>query len=508
MVSMAASPPRLMAAGSCAPNDATYSTGMDRQTRSASGPPVAGATQEDKTMSVSASVTRAYVQAHQQQFLEELKGLLRIPSISTLPEHKADIARAAEYVAAQLRGIELDPVEVIATQGHPLVYGEWLRAEGKPTVLIYGHYDVQPVDPVELWESPPFEPTLRGDNLYCRGACDDKGQVFALIKALETLMRTGAGRLPVNIKVLIEGEEEAGGEAIEQYVKEHPDRLRADVALVADTGMVAPGIPCLTYGLRGILYTEVEARGATHDLHSGTYGGIAPNPLHALAIIIAGLKDSQGHITIPGFYDKVRPVTGAERELWRRIPRDPQELLQEIGSTDFFGEEEYDLRERMWARPTLEVHGIAGGFTAEGAKTVIPAIAKAKISMRLVPDQTAEEIMPLFGQRVHDLCPKGTQVEVRSIHSGAWVLMSPDSPEIAAAAAALAEEFGREPVFIREGGSVPVVALFDSVLHVPTVLMGFGLPDDNLHAPNEKFYLPNFYSAVRCAAGFLQRLGA
>jgi len=457
-------------------------------------------------MPANASATREYVQEHQQRFLEELKELLRIPSISTLPEHKADIARAAEYVAAQLRAVGLDHVEVIPTHGHPLVYGEWLRAAGKPTVLIYGHYDVQPVDPVELWESPPFEPTVRGDNLYCRGACDDKGQVFALIKALETLIRTGGGRLPVNVKVLIEGEEEAGGEAIERYVREHPDQLQADCALVADTGMVAPGIPCITYGLRGILYTEVEARGAAHDLHSGTYGGIAPNPLHALAIIIAGLKDAQGHITIPGFYDKVRLVSAAERDLWRRIPRDPQQLLHEMGIPEFFGEEEYSLLERMWTRPTLEVHGIAGGFTAEGAKTVIPAVAKAKISMRLVPDQEAAEIAQLFTERVQALCPKGTQVHVNIIHSGAWVLIPPDSPPIAAAAEALKEEFGRDPVFIREGGSVPVVALFGSELHLPTVMMGFGLPDDNLHAPNEKFYLPNFYSAVRCAAGFLQRL--
>jgi len=458
-------------------------------------------------MPVHAAATRDYVTEHQQRFLDELKELLRIPSISALPEHKTDIERAAEYVAAQLRSIGLDQVEVIATEGHPLVYGEWLRAQGRPTVLIYGHYDVQPVDPVELWESPPFEPTVRGDNLYGRGACDDKGQIFALIKALEVLMRTSDGQLPVNVKVLIEGEEEAGGEAIERYVKEHPDRLRADAALVADTGMIAPGIPCITYGLRGILYTEVEVRGAAHDLHSGTYGGIAPNPLHALAIIIAGLKDAQGHITIPGFYDTVRPVTTEERELWRRIPRDPQELLQEMGSSDFFGEEEYSLLERMWARPTLDVHGIAGGFTGEGTKTVIPAVAKAKISMRLVPDQDAEEIEALFTQRVRDLCPKGVTVQVQAVHCGGWVLMPPSSQAIAAAAAALQEEFGREPVFIREGGSVPIVALFGSVLQLPTVLMGFGLPDDHLHAPNEKFYLPNFYSAIRSAAGFLQRLG-
>ena len=455
-----------------------------------------------------ASQLETYIREHEDRFLEDLKGWLRIPSISTLPEHVGDVQQAAEYAAGQLRRIGFEQVQVIPTKGHPLVYGEWLKAPGKPTLLIYGHYDVQPVDPLDLWESPPFEPTIRGGNLYARGAADDKGQTMLVFKALESLM-TVNGRLPVNVRVLIEGEEEAGGESIEQYVRAYPERLQCDAAFICDTGMPSPELPALIYGLRGIVYTEVEARGAKRDLHSGMYGGVAPNPLHALALIIAGLKDAEGHIHIPGLYDHVRQPTAEEEAFWREDPLHTEEaLLEEMGVPQLVGENEYPALERLGARPTLEVHGIVGGFTGEGAKTVIHAEAKAKISLRLPPDVSSEEAFALFERRVHELAPPGVQITVRNIHGGESVLVPVDTAPVRAAAAALQEVYGREPVFLREGGSIPIAALFYTVLNVPVVMMGFGLPDDNLHAPNEKYSLSQFYKGIRTVASFLQRLGA
>jgi len=448
----------------------------------------------------------AYITENEGRFLEDLKGWLRIPSISTLPEHAADIWRAAQYAVDQLTVIGFERARLIETSGHPLVYGEWLKAPGKPTLLVYGHYDVQPVDPVDLWHTPPFEPTIRGDNLYCRGACDDKGQTMLVFKALESLM-TVNGTLPVNVRVLIEGEEEAGGESIEHYVKTHPERLGCDVVLICDTGMPAKDLPALIYGLRGIIYTEVEVRGAKRDLHSGEYGGIAPNPLHTLAIIIAGLKDAGEHIHIPGLYDKVRKPTTEELKFWNEdMLHINGLLLEEMGVSQFTGEAEYSPMERIWARPTLEVHGIIGGFTGEGAKTVIPAVSKAKISLRLPPDVKSEEAFMLFERRVKELAPAGVEVRVDKIHGGEGVMVMPDSPPMQAAAAALKEYFGKEPIFIREGGSIPIAALFHEVLNVPVVMMGFGLPDDNLHSPNEKYSLSQFYKGIRTVASFLQRL--
>ncbi len=455
-----------------------------------------------------ASQLETYIREHEDRFLEDLKGWLRIPSISTLPEHVGDVQQAAEYAADQLRRIGFEQVQVIPTKGHPLVYGEWLKAPGKPTLLIYGHYDVQPVDPLDLWESPPFEPTIRGGNLYARGAADDKGQTMLVFKALESLMSIN-GTLPVNVRVLIEGEEEAGGESIEQYVRAYPERLQCDAAFICDTGMPSPELPALIYGLRGIVYTEIEARGAKRDLHSGMYGGVAPNPLHALALIIAGLKDAEGHIHIPGLYDHVRQPTAEEEAFWREDPLHTEEaLLEEMGVPQLVGENEYPALERLGARPTLEVHGIVGGFTGEGAKTVIPARAKAKISLRLPPDVSSEEAFALFERRVHELAPPGVQITVRNIHGGESVLVPVDTAPMRAAAAALQEVYGREPVFLREGGSIPIAALFYTVLNVPVVMMGFGLPDDNLHAPNEKYSLSQFYKGIRTVASFLQRLGA
>jgi acetylornithine deacetylase/succinyl-diaminopimelate desuccinylase-like protein len=448
-----------------------------------------------------------YITENENRFLEDLKGWLRIPSISMLPEHAGDIRRAAEYAADQLRRMDFEQVRLIETQNHPLVYGEWLKAPGKPTVLVYGHYDVQPVDPVELWESPPFEPTVRGENLYCRGACDDKGQTMLVFKALESLI-TVNGTLPVNVRVLIEGEEEAGGESIDRYVRTYPERLKCDAAFICDTHMLSKEIPALINGLRGIIYTEVEVRGAKSDLHSGSYGGIAPNPLHTLAIIIAGLKDAEGHIHIPGLYDKVREPSGAEKAFWRDDPLHMNEaLLEEMGVSQFSGEAEYPPLERIWGRPSLEVHGIAGGFVGEGAKTVIPAVAKAKISLRLPADLKSDEVFVLLEQRVKELAPTGVEVAVRKIHGGEAVMVPIDTPPMQAAASALKEAFGKEPVFIREGGSIPIAALFHEILGVPVVLMGFGLPDDNLHAPNEKYSLSQFFKGIRTVARFLQNMG-
>ncbi|TMC20077.1 MAG: dipeptidase [Chloroflexi bacterium] len=448
-----------------------------------------------------------YIVEHKEQFLEDLQQWLRIPSISTLPEHAEDMRHAATYAADQLRHIGIDEVTLIQTNGHPLVYGEWLKAAGKPTVLLYGHYDVQPVDPVALWDSPPFEPTIRNGNIYCRGACDDKGQAMLVLKALEALLAVN-GALPVNIRVLLEGEEEAGGESIDHYVKTYPERLHCDATLICDTHMPTEDIPALISGLRGLLYTEVEVRGARRDLHSGTYGGIAPNPLHALAILISRLKDAEGHLHIPGLYDKLLQPSQIEQEFWRQDPLHFADALRgEMGVAQLTGEVEYPPLERIWTRPTLEVHGIIGGFIGEGAKTVIPAIAKAKISLRLPPDLKSSEVFTLFEQAVKAATPAGVEVAVSYIHGGEGLVVPLDNPAMQAATAALREVFGRDPVYIREGGSIPIAALFKEILGVPVVLMGFGLPDDNIHAPNEKYSLSQFFKGIRVVARFLENMG-
>ena len=454
------------------------------------------------------TLVETYITEHENAFLEDLKGWLRIPSISTLPEHKDDMQRAANYAVAQLQRMSFDNAGLIQTQGHPLVYGEWLKAPGKPTVLIYGHYDVQPVDPVNLWDSPPFEPTIRNGNLYARGACDDKGQTMLVFKALESLMGVN-GTLPVNVRVLIEGEEEAGGESIEQYVRTSPEQLQCDAAFICDTHMPAKDIPALISGLRGIIYTEVEVQGAKRDLHSGSYGGVAPNPLHALTIIISRLKDADGHIHIPGLYDKLRKPTHAEKEFWQNDPLHINEsLLEEMGVSQLSGELEYPPLERISARPTFEVHGIIGGFVGEGGKTVIPAVAKAKISLRLPADLKSSEVFTLFERAVKDVAPPDVTVTVHNLHGGEGILVTPESLPIQSAMEALKETYGKDPVFLREGGSIPIAALFSEILAVPVVLMGFGLPDDNLHAPNEKYSLDQYFKGIRTVARFLEKMGA
>jgi acetylornithine deacetylase/succinyl-diaminopimelate desuccinylase-like protein len=447
-----------------------------------------------------------YYQEHQQEFLEGLKTWLRIPSISTLPEHKPDILRAANFAADELRAAGMPRVELIEGEGNPLVYAEWLGAPGKPTLLLYGHYDVQPPDPLDEWKSPPFEPDVRGDNIYARGACDDKGQTYILIKAVEGMLKT-SGSLPVNVKFLIEGEEEVGGEHIGHFVASKDPRLKADAAVICDTEMFAPELPTLCVGLRGIVYGELIVTGARQDLHSGVYGGAAPNPIMAVAEILTALKDRDGHIQIPGFYDRVAPPSAEERAAWARLPFNLEDFRdKEMGALALTGEPEIDVLERMWARPTLEVHGIRGGFTGEGAKTVIPARALAKVSARLVADQDPEEATRMLQEAVAKACPKGVTAEFKAFHSAAPSLTDPTNSFVQAAAVAMTEVFGTETVYIRSGGSIPIVGLFDQHLGIPSVMMGFGLPDDNLHSPNEKFYLPNFYRGIEAVARYFEVL--
>jgi acetylornithine deacetylase/succinyl-diaminopimelate desuccinylase-like protein len=442
------------------------------------------------------------------RFLAELKDLLRIPSISTLPEHAQDCRRAAEALAAELKRIGMENVRLIEGEGHPLVYAEWLHAAGKPTVLVYGHYDVQPPDPLDEWISPPFEPTERKGNLYARGAVDDKGQVWIEMKALESLL-AGSGKLPLNVRVLFEGEEEVGGEGIAAFVASKPPELQSDFALVCDTELFAPGLPTLCVGLRGMIYTEIEVRGAKVDLHSGMYGGAAPNPFVALAQIIARLKDENGHILIPDFYEGIVPPSAEELAAWRRLPFDEEEYrIAEVGSRQLVGESGYSVLERTWARPTLDVHGMPGGFIGAGAKTVIPARALAKVSMRLVPGMTPDKSFALYKSYVEKIAPAGVELDVRLIHQGDACLVPVDNAYIRAATRALRQVWGRDTVFIRSGGSIPIVGDFARHLGIPSVMMGFGLPDDNLHAPNEKFNLKNFELGIVSTIRFLEEVGA
>jgi acetylornithine deacetylase/succinyl-diaminopimelate desuccinylase-like protein len=439
--------------------------------------------------------------------LKELKDLLRIPSVSTLPENKGDCRRAAEFLAAELTRIGMEHVRLIDTTGHPLVYADWLHAAGKPTALFYGHYDVQPTDPEDEWLSPPFEPTERDGNLYGRGTCDDKGQVWSQVKALESLMAAN-GKLPLNVRVILEGDEEVGGEGIAEYVASKPADLKADFALVCDTELFAPGLPTLCVGLRGMIYTELEVRGAKTDLHSGMYGGAAPNPFMSLAHMLAKLKDENGHILIPGFYDDIIPPSPEELKAWKSLPFDEEHYRKtEVGSRTLVGESGYSVMERTWARPSLDVHGIPGGFIGAGAKTVIPAKALAKVSMRLVPGMTPAKAFALYKAYVEKITPVGVDVDVRLIHSGDACLVRVDNPYIQAATKALHEVWGKDTVFIRSGGSIPIVGDFDRYLGMPSVMMGFGLPDDNIHAPNEKYHLKNFELGIESIVRFLEEAG-
>jgi acetylornithine deacetylase/succinyl-diaminopimelate desuccinylase-like protein len=456
-----------------------------------------------------ASPAIAYAREHQHRFLDELKDLLRIPSVSTAPEHKPDVERAADYVARELSRIGMENVSVVHTKGHPLIYADWLQARGKPTAICYAHYDVQPPDPLEEWISPPFEPAERNNNLYARGAVDDKGQLWMEIKAIEALMRGHQGKLPINVKFIIEGEEEVGGESIAEYVRKQKSKLKADFALICDTELFAPDLPTLCVGLRGLVYTEIEAKGARSDLHSGMYGGAAPNPFFALIEIISRLKDRKGRILIPGFYKDVKPPSREELKAWKRLPFEEERYRKtEIGSPELTGEPGYSVLYRTWARPTLEVHGMPGGFTGAGAKTVIPARAQAKVSMRLVPDQDPDDILKRYKDYVRKLTPRGIETQVKLWSKGPASVVGTDNRYIKAATEALHDVFHKETVFIRSGGSIPIVSDFDAVLKIPSVMMGFGLPDDNLHAPNEKFHIPNFYRGIEAICLFFEKLAA
>jgi acetylornithine deacetylase/succinyl-diaminopimelate desuccinylase-like protein len=410
-------------------------------------------------------------------------------------------------VRDEFRATGLKQAELIEGEGNPLVYAEWTEAPEKPTLLLYGHYDVQPPDPLDEWKSPPFEPAVRGNDIFARGSSDDKGQTYILMKAVEGLLKT-KGRLPVNVKFLIEGEEETGGEHIEAYVASRPARLKADAAVICDTEMFAPELPTICVGLRGMVYYELFVQGAEHDLHSGVFGGAAPNPIQAIAEILCALKNRDGRILIPGFYDEVVPPSEKERAAWARLPFDEKDYTEkEMGARELVGEPGVPLFERVWGRPTVEVHGIRGGFTGEGAKTVIPARATAKISTRLVANQTVAKSVERMQAAVKAACPRGVVAELKVLHAGEPSLTNPDNPFVHAAAQALKETFGKETVYIRSGGSIPIVGVFDRYLGVPSVMMGFGLPDDNLHAPNEKFHLPNFYRGIEAVARYLELLG-
>jgi acetylornithine deacetylase/succinyl-diaminopimelate desuccinylase-like protein len=440
-----------------------------------------------------------FINTNRDRYLDELKEYLAIPSISALPEHKADVRRCAEWTADEMRRIGLQNVRLEETPGHPIVYGDWLGAEGAPTILFYGHYDVQPVDPLDLWESPPFEATIRDGEIYARGSADDKGQVFMHFKAIEAHMKQN-GKLPVNMKILLEGEEEVGSANLDDFIKAHREELSADVVVISDSPMFDRGIPSICYGLRGLVYFQIDLRGTKSDLHSGSFGGAVANPNMVLAQILSQMKDKGGRIKVPGFYDDVVPLRDEERAEWKKLPFSETRYRKELGAPKLFGESGYSTLERVWARPTLEVNGILGGFTGEGAKTVIPAVAMAKVSMRLVPNQNPDRIAELFEAYVKKIAPKTVEVTVTRMHGGKPWMTDFDNPFVQAAGRAIEKGFGKAPVFNREGGSIPVVATFQEILGLPSVLFGVGLPDENAHAPNEKLDLNNFHGGVIASA--------
>lgn len=442
-----------------------------------------------------------YLEENYDRFLSELSEFLSIPSVSAAPENNADTRRCAEWLAAHINNIGIK-AEIHETAGHPIVYGEWNGAgPDAPTVLFYGHYDVQPVDPLNLWTNPPFEPIIRDGNIYARGATDDKGQVFLHIKALEAHIKT-TGTLPVNVKLLIEGEEEVGSNNLELYIADHTDALLCDCVLVSDTPIFAPGIPSLVYGLRGLCYMELTVTGPNRDLHSGAFGGAVENPINALCTIIARLKDAYGRITIPGFYDDVRPLSLDERAEFARLPFSQQNYNAGLDIPAEFGEFGYTTNERVWARPTLDVNGIYGGYTGEGAKTVLPSKASAKISMRLVPDQDHRDTARKFEQYFRSITPPTVTVSITELHGANPVITPRESRGMNAATRALEYAYGKKPFHVREGGSIPVCLLFDTILHAPTVLMGFGLSDENAHSPDEHFLLDNFKKGMTATATF------
>lgn len=442
-----------------------------------------------------------FIQKNQERYIKELGEFIAIPSISTQPEHSKDVERCAHWLADHLKKIGLEHVEVVSTAMHPIVYADWLHAPGKPTLLLYGHYDVQPADPLELWDSPPFELTLREGNLYARGAVDDKGQVFIHLKALEAFFKNG-GKLPVNLKMMFEGEEEVGSESIYKFMDEQKKRLEADALIVSDTSMLGKGIPSITYGLRGLSYYEITVKGPSQDLHSGSFGGGVPNPINVLCEMMAQLHDADGRVTIPGFYDDVVPLTKEERQQLESLPFSEEEFQKTTGVRQLVGEKGYNTAERIWARPTLDINGIIGGYTAEGAKTVIGSTATAKFSTRLVPKQVPAKITRLVKEHIQRLAPPSVTVDFKLHSEGAPWVAPFDHPMIQAGRRALEKGFGKKAVFIREGGSIPLVTQMYEEFGKPCVLLGFGLPDENAHAPNERLYLENYLKGILSIAYF------
>jgi acetylornithine deacetylase/succinyl-diaminopimelate desuccinylase-like protein len=448
----------------------------------------------------------AYLARTTDERLADYVDFLRIPSIGALSEHAPDMHRAAEFLVERLNAMGIS-AEASPTAGHPVVYGEWLGAPGAPTVIVYGHYDVQPVDPLELWTRPPFEPRVESGRIYARGAADDKGQVHLHLWAAKAWLET-AGRLPLNVRYIFEGEEESGSTNFEAWLERNRHRLAGDLVVISDTGFFEGNTPAITIGLRGLVYLQIDVTGPAVDLHSGVYGGNVQNPANALATIVASLKSPDGRITVPGFYDQVRALSDEERAQMARMPFDADDFRREHGLHELVGEAEYSPLERKGARPSLDVNGIWGGFQGEGSKTIIPAHAHAKVSCRLVPDMDPQRTYELVRDHVHDVAPAGVEVAVQLISTGMWSLLPIDHPASVAAADCLEEVFGARPYYLREGGSIPAAASFSALLRVPVVLLGFTNPDDRAHAPNEVMYLDNYEGGVRTIARYWQRLAA
>ncbi len=443
-----------------------------------------------------------YLEENKERFLEELIELLKIPSVSADSQFSDDVFEAAQFVKARLEEAGADNVEVCSTEGYPVVYGEKIIDDSKPTVLVYGHYDVQPADPYDLWTSPPFEPVVKDEKIYARGACDDKGQAYMHIKAFEMMMKTDS--LPCNVKFMIEGEEEVGSDNLEQFVIDNKEKLKADIVLISDTSMIANDVPSITTGLRGLAYLEVKVTGPNRDLHSGFYGGAVANPINVLCDMIGQLQDESGKITIPGFYDSVIEVSDAERAEMAKAPFDLDRFKSSIGIKDVKGEEGYSTNERTSIRPSLDVNGIWGGYIGEGAKTVLPSYAQAKISMRLVSGQDPEKIADLFEKHFKSLAPNSATVEINRHHGGEPAVTPIDIPAYKAASKAYETTFGKVPVPQRAGGSIPIVALFEKELGLKSILMGFGLDTDAIHSPNEHFGLFNFYKGIETIPYFFK----
>ncbi len=447
-----------------------------------------------------------FIQKNNERYVSELREFCAIPSVSTKSEHKPDIERCARWLADHIKKIGLEHVEIIPTKGHPIIYADWLHAPGKPTLLFYGHYDVQPAEPLDLWLSPPWELTLRDGDLYARGVVDDKGQVFIHLKALEAFFKND-GKLPVNVKFMIEGEEEVGSENVYKFMEKERKRLEADALVVSDTTMLAKGIPSVCYGLRGLSYYEMVVTGPTVDLHSGSFGGAVPNPLNIACEMMAKLHDADGRVTVPGFYDDVLPLTDKERQILAALPFSEQEFQKTTGARQLPGEKGYTVPERIWARPTLDINGMFGGYEGEGAKTVIASIATVKFSTRLVPNQDPDKIARLVQAHMQRIAPPSVSVDFRILSTGKWWLAPFDHPIIQAGKTALEKGFGKKAVFIREGGSIPLVSMMYEALGKPCVLLGFGLPDENAHAPNERMNLENYLKGILSIAYFYHEVG-